>query len=145
MTKKLLATILILGGMVSAGYFGAGAIFADDESQRNTIVTKLAQKFNLNESEVEAVFQSVRDERQVEMQQQREKRLNDAVNDRVITDAQKNAILTKMQEHQEERGQNRQEMQNWFEEQGIDQTKLRDYLGFGGHGSRKGIGPGSGM
>ena len=145
MTIKLLATILILGGMVSAGYFGAGAIFADDESQRNTIVTKLAQKFNLNESEVEAVFQSVRDERQVEMQQQREKRLNDAVNDRVITDAQKNAILTKMQEHQEERGQNRQEMQNWFEEQGIDQTKLRDYLGFGGHGSRKGIGPGSGM
>ena len=145
MTKKLLATILILGGMVSAGYFGAGAIFADDESQHNTIVTKLAQKFNLNESEVEAVFQSVRDERQVEMQQQREKRLNDAVNDKVITDAQKNAILTKMQEHQEERGQNRQEMQNWFEEQGIDQTKLRDYLGFGGHGSRKGMGHGSGM
>ena len=145
MTIKLLATILIFGGMVSAGYFGAGAIFADDESQHNTIVTKLAQKFNLNESEVEAVFQSVRDERQVEMQQQREKRLNDAVNDRVITDAQKNAILTKMQEHQEERGQNRQEMQNWFEEQGIDQTKLRDYLGFGGHGSRKGMGHGSGM
>src|SRR3972149_7503644 len=97
MTIKLLATILILGGMVSAGYFGAGAIFADDESQHNTIVTKLAQKFNLNESEVEAVFQSVRDERQVEMQQQREKRLNDAVNDKVITDAQKNAILPRIQ------------------------------------------------
>ena len=145
MTKKLLATIIILGGMVSAGYFGASAIFADDESPHNTIVTKLAQKFNLNESEIEAVFQSVRDERQAEMQQQREERLNDAVNNKVITEAQKNAILTKMQEHQEERGQNREEMQNWFEEQSIDQTKLRDYLGFGGHGSRKGMGPGPGM
>ena len=145
MTKKLLATIIILGGIVSAGYFGVSAIFADDESPHNMIVTKLAQKFNLNESEVEAVFQSVRDERQAEMKQKRGERLNDAVNDKVITEAQKNAILTKMQEHQEARGQNREEMQNWFKEQGIDQTKLRDYLGFGGHGSRKGMGPGPGM
>ena len=145
MTKKLLATILILGGMVSAGYFGASAIFADDENPQNTVVTKLAQKFNLNESEVEAVFQSVRDERQAEMQQQRRERLNDAVNDKVITEAQKNTILTKMQEHQEVRGQNREEMQNWFKEQGIDQTKLRDYLGFRENGSRKGMGAGPGM
>ena len=143
MTKKLLITLIVLGGLVSAGYFGAGAIFADDNNPHDTLITRIAQKFNLNENDVEAVFQSVRDERQAEMKKRQEERLNDAVSDGVITEEQKNAILTKMQEHQAVRGQNREEMQKWFEEQGIDQTKLRDYLGFGGRG--RGMGPGPGM
>ena len=143
MTKKLLVSLIVLGGLVSAGYFGAGAIFADDNNPHDTLITRIAQKFNLNENDVEAVFQSVRDERQTEMKKQQEDRLNEAVSDGVITEEQKNAILTKMQEHQEVRGQNREEMQNWFKDQGIDETKLRDYLGFGGRG--RGMGPGSGM
>lgn len=144
MNKKLLATVLILGTIISAGYFGAGAILADDQNPQNTIVARLAQKFNLNESDVEAVFESVRDERQAEMKKRQEEKLSDAVDDGVITEAQKNAILVKMEEHQAQRNQNREEMQNWFEEQGIDQTKLRDYLGMGGRGGR-GMGPGPGI
>jgi hypothetical protein len=144
MTKKILITLIVLGGLVSTGYFGAGAIFANDNNPHQTLITRIAQKFNLNESDVEAVFQSVVDERQAEMQKQREERLNKAVSDGVITEEQKKAFLTKMQEDQEERGQNKGEMQGWFEEQGIDQTKLRDYLGFGGHGGR-GMGSGLGM
>lgn len=144
MTKKLLITLIVLGGLVSAGYFGAGAIFADDNNPHDTLILRIAQKFNLNESDVEAVFQSVRDEKQAEMKKQQEERLNEAVSDGVITEEQKEAILTKMQEHQGQRGQNREEMQNWFEEQGIDETKLRDYLGPGGHGERR-MGPGLGM
>jgi tRNA A37 N6-isopentenylltransferase MiaA len=145
MKKKLLITLIVLGGLISAGYFGAGVILADDNNPHETLITRIAQKFNLNESDVEAVFQAVRDERQAEMKKQQEERLNDAINDGVITEAQKNAILTKMQEHQKVRGQNREEMQDWFEEQGIDQSRLRDYLGFGGHESRKGMGSGPEM
>lgn len=144
MNKKLLITLIVLGGLISAGYFGAGAIFADNNNPQGTLITRIAQKFNLNESDVEAVFQSVRDERQAEMKKRQEERLNDAVGDGVVSEAQKNAILSKMQTHQEERGQNREEMQNWFKEQGIDQTKLRNYLGDRGRGGR-GMGPGQGM
>lgn len=143
MTKKLLITLIVLGGLISTGYFGRGVILANGNSSHETLITKIAQKFNLNESDVEAVFQSVRDERQAEMKKRQEDRLGDAVNDGVITEAQKNAILTKMREHQEARGQNREEMQSWFKEQGIDQTKLRDYLGMGGRGVKgMRIGPG---
>jgi hypothetical protein len=130
-----------LGGLVSAGYFGAGTILADNNNSHDTLISKISQTFNLNESDVEAVFQSVRDERQVEMKKQQEERLNDAVNDGVITEEQKNTMLTKMQEHQAQKGQNREEMQKWFEEQGIDQTKLRNYLGDQGRGGRE-MGPG---
>lgn len=136
MTKKLLSTFIVLGGLISVGYFGASAIYADDFDPHGTLITKISQKFNLDQSEVEAVFQSVRDERREEMKRKKEDRLNSAVNDGVITEAQKNAILAKMQEHQETRSQNREEMQNWFKEQGIDHTKLSSYLGVGGRGVR---------
>ena len=141
MTKKLLVTLMLLGGLVSAGYIGGSAVLADDFSPHDTLITKIAQKFNLTESDVEAVFESVRDERQAEMKKLHEERLDQAVTDGVITQEQKNALVAKMQAHHEERGQYREEMQNWFAEQGIDETKLREYLGFGGHGPR-GMGPG---
>lgn len=139
MTKKLLATLLVLGGMLSAGYFGVGAVMADDQNPHGVLVSRIADRFNLNEEDVEAVFTAVRDERQEEMKKQKEERLNQAVTDGVITENQKNTLLERMQEHQQERGQNREEMQNWFEEQGIDETKLRNYLGFDGRGE-KGMG-----
>lgn len=143
MTKKILITLIVLGGIISAGYFGAGTILAQSSDQHDTLITRIAQKFNLNQSDVEAVFQTVRDERQVEMKTQKEARLSNAVTDGVITEAQKNTILAKMQEHLGERGQNREEMQTWFAEQGIDHTKLSDYLGFGGNRGRgMGFGPG---
>jgi restriction endonuclease len=126
-----LASILVLGVIISVGYFTSNYVLASDNTPHDQLITRIAQKFNLKESDVEAVFTAVRDERMEQMEKLREERLDQAVKDGVLTEVQKNALLTKMKEHQGERKQNREEMQSWFKSQGIDETKLRSYLGFG--------------
>jgi len=141
MNKKILLSVLTLGIIISLAGYGVKNVLADDENNLSaTIVARIAQKFNLKEEDVQAVFEAVRDERRAEMQKTREEKLSRAVSDGVITEAQKTALLTKMEEHKGERMQNREEMQKWFTEQGIDETKLRDYLGFGGQGKGPGMG-----
>ncbi len=140
-SKKVLAIILALGVVASVGYFGTNFVLADEENpMHQTLISRIAQKFNLSETDVEAVFESVRDERQEEMKTEREDKLSQAVNDGVITEAQKQALLSKVEEHMGERQQNRGELQAWFSEQGIDETKLRDYLGPVGRGEGRGMG-----
>ncbi len=129
MNKKILATVLALGVITSVGYFGTSAVLADsDNPMHQTLVSRIAQKFNLKEEDVEAVFEAVRDEKQEEMKAQKEERLSQAVKDGVITESQKSALITKMEEHLGERRQNREEMQNWYKEQNINELKLREYL-----------------
>lgn len=121
--------VLALGLIASAGYFGTSFVLAgDNTSAHQTLVYRIAQKFNLNESDVEAVFDAVRDEKQAEMKAKREERLSQAVKDGVLTEDQKTALLSKMEEHLSEKKENREEMQSWFKSQGIDETKLREYL-----------------
>jgi Spy/CpxP family protein refolding chaperone len=143
-TKQTLAIVLALGVIASVGYFGGSYVMAGDTNpMHDSLITKIAQKFNLKEADVEAVFESVRDERQEEMKANRQEKLSQAVKDGVITEAQKNTLLAKMEEHIGERRENREEMQNWFKSQGIDETKLREYMrpvGKGmGEGRQRGI------
>lgn len=141
MNRKVLAAVLALGIIASVGYFGSNYVLADDENpMHQTLISRIAEKFNLKESDVEAVFEAVRDEKHEEMKAEREKRLTQAVSDGVITEAQKTAILSKMNENINERKGNREEMQNFFKEQGIDQTKLRDYLRQEAKGNNRGEG-----
>lgn len=144
MNKKTLAMLLALGVITAGGYFGVSAVQADDLSRSSDfLVSKIAERFDLNESDVEAVFDSVYEERMQEMQQSREEKLNKAVEDGVLTQEQKDALQEKMQEHMGERKQSaswrREEMQAWFKDQGIDETKLHEYLGFGGPREEKGM------
>lgn len=139
--KKLLTIALALGVMTSMGYFGTSVLADSNNPVHDTIVSRISEKFNLNEADVEAVFDSVREERQDEMKNRREESLTKAVTDGVITENQKNAIISKMDENLGERGENHDEMQKWFTDNGIDQTKLSSYLGFGrGEGERGGKG-----
>lgn len=144
MNRKVLAAVLALGVIASVGYFGGNYVMAGDTNpMHESLVTKIAQKFNLKEADVEAVFEAVRDEKQEEMKSQRVEKLSQAVSDGVITEAQKETLLAKMEEHVGERRENREEMQNWYKEQGIDETKLREYMrpvGKGmGEGRQRGI------
>ena len=121
---------------------------AEDSEFTPPIISRLAEKFNLNEDEVQAVFDAVREEHgvqmQEQMQQQREERLNQAVADGVITQEQMDALLAKWQEMHEERNaerqQHRTEMDAWFESQGIDHEALMEYGGFGGRRGMGGLG-----
>ncbi|KKT82805.1 MAG: hypothetical protein UW80_C0031G0006 [Microgenomates group bacterium GW2011_GWC1_44_9] len=134
--KKMLSTILGLGVIVAVGYFGPNLVLASENTPAYTnMVSRIAQKFNLKESDVEAVFAAVKDERHAEMKSIREEKLSQAVSDGVITEAQKNNLLSKMEQNETARHEMRAEMQKWFADQGIDHEKLRGYLG---HGNRFG-------
>ena len=142
-TKQTLAIVLALGVIVSVGYFGGSYVMAGDTNpMHDSLITKIAQRFNLKETDVEAVFEAVRDEKREEMKVNREEKLTLAVKDGVITEAQKTTLLAKMEEHIGERRENREEMQNWFKSQGIDETKLREYMRPVGKGNGEGRGMG---
>lgn len=142
MRKQTLAIVLALGVIASVGYFGSSYVMAGDTNPiHDSLITKIAQRFSLKEADVEAVFEAVRDEKREEMRSQRVEKLAQAVKDGVITESQKNTILSKMEEHIGERRENREEMQNWFKDQGIDEVKLREYM----RPESKGMGEGRGM
>lgn len=134
MKKGLIIPVL---GLALLGFvaFGTVRAYAENESGGYPpIIQKLVERFGLNEEEVKTVFDEVRTERQQEMQQSREERLNQAVSDGIITEEQKQALQNKWEEMRTERQQHREEMQAWFEEQGIDHEALMQYGGFGHRG-----------
>ena len=142
MNKKIIIPTIALAVLTMVGVVGAKTIKADDINNYPPIVQRLAEKFNLKEDDIKLVFDEERQVRQEERQKSMEEGLNKAVADGVITSEQKQAFLDKHNNMQQERGQNREEMQTWFEDNGIDQTKLSSYIGFMGRGFGKGSGQG---
>lgn len=154
--KKQLAVVLslmmLMGGAV---IFDSVKAYAEDSSnQYPPIVQKIADKFGLNLNEVKAVFDQERQDRQVQMESKFEDRLNQAVTDGKLTEDQKKLILTKHQEIQANRDQEksdeqnltpekrknqmenrRQELKTWASQNGIDVQYL-----MGGFGIRAGHG-----
>jgi polyhydroxyalkanoate synthesis regulator phasin len=144
MSKKvknaIFPTALFLG-IVMLGLLSASVASAQD-STYPSIIQKIAEKFNLNEDEVAAVFDEERDEHHAEMQAKWSERLDDLVNDGKINAEQKQAILDKHEEmhnkmeewkdldpeerHEKMRGL-REEFRAWAEEQGIDLPLLGPY------------------
>jgi flagellar biosynthesis GTPase FlhF len=143
MNKKILipALAVAIGGGLLYTASNASAYFGWGNGEYPPIVEDMVEKFNLNEEEVKTYFDEQRQEHQQQMQQHKEERLNQAVEDGVISEEQKQALQDKWQEmwqeRQSEREQQREEMEAWFEEQGIDQDALMQYGGFGGRGFGK--------
>lgn len=85
-----LATIATVG---LGGYLGASAVMADDLTPPMTLSERIAEAFNLNQDEVDAVLQADRDERET-------LRLEHAVENGVITEDQIAVINAKRDEFQ---------------------------------------------
>lgn len=139
MNAKLLIPLLGLTALLAFGAYQVKTVKADENNTYPPMVQRLAERFNLNQDEVETVFDEERQGRQQEMKERREERLDQAVSDGVITEEQKTSIVNKWQEIENEREAHRQEMQAWFEEQGIDHDALMQYGGFGPHGGGVGF------
>lgn len=106
-----------------------------DQPKFPTLIQRIIDKFKLNSGEVQQVVDEVQTERQQEMRARREAKLEEAVKAGVITSEQKQALLNKEDEWQQRQTQQRQEMQQWMEQSGIDFGKLAPYrAGFGGRG-----------
>ncbi len=117
-------------GLLSVSYASA-----QDSVKYPSIVQKLADKFNLNEADVQAVFNEERQDHYADLQARWNEKLDDLVNSGKITESQKASILVKHEEMHnnmlelkdmtpEERRAKKQEMHDdlkkWAEEQGID-------------------------
>ncbi|MBL8160053.1 hypothetical protein JNJ66_06380 [Candidatus Saccharibacteria bacterium] len=156
------ATSMGIAGLAAVGT--ASAMTTTGTSGDN-LITKIAEKFNLNQDEVKAVFDEAHEEREAAQKQQVEEALTQAVTDGKLTEDQKQKLLDKRAELQAERqaerteieglsdedrqtamegkreemDTKRQELQQWLSDNGIDETYGRYLMGGrGGHG-----GPGS--
>jgi len=159
MKKRIIFPALALGILTTAGFWGANQVLASQGELGNGLVQRLAEHFNLNQTEVEDVVNQYRNEQQSQMQAERqtqtEERLNQAVSDGQITQAQKDALTAKLAEFQADRPNmagsdpeerqadmesHRTAMTAWVEANGIDPNILPNILGRGlnGEGQHRG-------
>lgn len=156
MTKRnMLITSIAVAG-IALGVFGAGASYA--QSNTNTpsnLVQMIAEKFNLNQADVQTVFDDHRNQMRQMHQANLEDRLNTLVSDGKLTEDQKNKLIEKMAEHQNdreehqnlsfeerqaERKEHREEFQTWLKDNGIDENILNFGMGRGGPMGHEGKG-----
>jgi flagellum-specific peptidoglycan hydrolase FlgJ len=94
--KVLLAGIgtatLLSGGML------AQSAFAKDSSSQSTLVSALASKFNLKQSDVQAVLDQQAQTREASQQAKEKTRLDQAVKDGTLTQAKEDLIIAKQAE-----------------------------------------------
>ncbi len=117
MKKKLLiaATVATIGiGGLSMGVASAAT---DSSGPRDGIVDKIATKFGLNKTEVQAVFDESRTEREAERLTNLQEKLAAAVKDGTLTQKQSDAILAKFKELQAAREANRDKFESMTDEE----------------------------
>ncbi len=129
MDKKILMGAAAAVVITSAAAFGAIGVSAQGSDMNQNVVQKLAEKFNLNESDVQAVFDQTREERHQEMETKYEDNLNTAVSEGKITEEQKTLILAKHDEIEKNREANRENWQNLTpEERRTQMQQQRDEM-----------------
>lgn len=157
-SKKILLPALAVVVIGGATVWGTTIVHAQTTNPFSDLVDRIAQKFGLDKTQVQSVFDQYRSDKRQQMittMQQREKtRLDDLVKNGKITSAQEQAILdeqtalknkynpsTGNQLTPEQRKQQFESMQNdiktWATSQGIDPSYVLPGFGKGG---RKGMG-----
>lgn len=143
-TKKILIPTLVFSALLIGATVYSTKVRADDiATNTSPLIKKLTERFNLNKDDVDVFMEEVKQERQQQRQQEVGDRLQQAVDDGVITSEQKDAISVKHQEIEGQRQKNRDEMDQWFADQGIDHDAISKYLRPEDRGM--GMGKGRGM
>ncbi|MDY0143505.1 MAG: hypothetical protein RBR97_16590 [Bacteroidales bacterium] len=167
--KKIIIPVIALSILMGVGAYGVGSIYAsEDNSLKNSLIEKIAQKFNLNKDDVQKVFDEDREEKKTQMEEKFNQMLDEAVSNGDLTAEQKSLILAKREEMQkeretqmserkndgerpskeemetmqEERKTEREALEKWASDNGIDLKYLMGLGGFGrgGHGGFGGPG-----
>lgn len=136
MMSKLKNALLVGVSAATLGstFFAATNFASAQSSTGDTLIDKLVAKFNLNKDDVQAVFDEEKTERQAERKAEISDRLQDAVDDGDITSDQKTLIENKISELQTTRDAERDALDAWAEQNGIDAK----YVMGGGRGMRGG-------
>lgn len=125
MNKKLLLTaaaVTIIGG----GLLTSTQAFAEGEmgnSPVSHIVNKIATKFGLSESDVQAVFDEAQTEHQAQRQAEYQARLTQLVSDGKLTEAQKELIVAK---HAELTAQHQSKLESWKDQTPAERRAAMD-------------------
>lgn len=161
MKKQLItAGIATAVGVTSLAGFGVANAATDTSNSTgpmSSLVDAIATKFNLNESEVQSVFDEQRTQMKAEREAEIKEKVAQLVTDGKITQAQADKINAKRAELKAEREANkdssdtktreamksemeakRTELKTWAEENDIDEQYLRYVIG--GHGRHGGPG-----
>lgn len=104
--KKAIAVAAVVSMVGLASVAG----LASAQASNNSLVDKIAQKFNLDKSEVQKVFDEDRSAREAGREQRYEERLTRAVKDGKLTEDQKTKILAKHKEFEAQRNKLHDEM-----------------------------------
>jgi hypothetical protein len=154
MNKKVTMSLIAVAATAGLATMTATKVLAFGRGEGNMQMHEsIAERFNLNQDEVNQFFEEQHQAHQEERQSQMEALLNNAVSEGKITQAQKEAIQAKREENRanKENGQDltreerqaqiqthREEMHAWAEEQGIDMETLNLGRGGTGEGRRHG-------
>ena len=155
MKRKIFFPVLAVA-IIAAGLMSTNLVSAQDGTGANSLVAAIAAKFNLNQGDVQAVFDEERNKHHTQMKQQMEQKLTQAVTEGKITETQKQAIIThftEMKGQKIEKGQFKEmtddeikafkeskkaEMDKWLSDNGLTQEVLNEVMGhpkgFGGKG-----------
>lgn len=168
MNKRIALPLTVIACSGLALFAGGTQVYAQDSvlGKGQTIMQKIAQKFGLKETDVQAVFDQNRQERQKEHEAAYEEKLSGYVKEGKLTESQKQLILAKHKELQTSHQQTRENMQGktqeekkaamekrrtamdteragleaWAKANGIDPTYVM--IGEGPRGQQKGLGAG---
>ena len=113
--KRTIATAGIVAAIAVAGYTGIGVANAATENNATTnpmssLVSAVAKKFNLKETDVQAVFDDQRTVMEADREANAKEKVSQLVKDGKLTQAQADLINTKRAELQKTREANRTNM-----------------------------------
>lgn len=148
-TSTMVAAAAIAIGLSTAGMgvIHAASSTTGQNNPINNLVTAISQKFNLNQSDVQQVFDQQKQQMQAQHQQRFADRLTQDVKDGKLTQTQADAISAKMTELQTQRqadqtslqGKTQAERQAYFKQQAdalkqwaTDNNIPAGYIPFGG-------------
>ncbi len=112
----------------------AGMASAQSTSNSTGIIDKIATKFNLNKSDVQAVFDTNKTEQKAARHEKMSDKLQELVDKGAITADQKAKITAKWAEQKTKRDEARTELEKWASDNGIDAKYVMHGVGRGGHG-----------
>lgn len=124
--KKVLTAILLTAILAGGAFLATQSVAAQEEPV--SLVERLAQRFGLEQAQVEEEVNQFRQEGGFRRGGQKpEADLDQAVADGVISAEQKQALEAKWAERQAQRETHREEMKAWMEENDIDCQALSQY------------------
>jgi hypothetical protein len=118
--KKSLVVAAAAATIGLAGIGGASAVFAQSQTVSDSLIDRIAQKFNLSKDAVKSVFAEEQAARQAQRQAAMTEKLDQAVKNGAITDGQRALIENKLQEIQTAHQNERQALEAWASQNKID-------------------------